>query len=152
MKNLIYTTVATIALATAASADTQMDAAVERVLDENGIYADVGALPTDVKSQIVLIEQGGDSDGTRLKIEDVLREAGWTEMELAEDQNIWYAFAIEIDAEPNSLREHVDLKLNEFGYDLTGVELTDAEVMQLFAIVQSTDEEPSRGAIEKIIQ
>ncbi|MDU8944649.1 hypothetical protein [Ovoidimarina sediminis] len=152
MKNLIYTTVATLALATAASADTQLDGAVERALEENGIYADVTALPTDVKSQIVLIEQGGDADGTRLKIEQLLREAGWTEMEMAEDQNIWYAYAIEIDAEPNSLREHVDLKLTEYGYDLEGVELTDDEVMQLFAIVQSSEEEPSRGAIEKILQ
>lgn len=152
MKTLMLSTAAALAISTAAYANDQMEENVQMIFETNGIYADASALPDNVLTEIYALESADSNNegGNTTEIRQILSDAGWTSMEMPDGKVAWYAY--DIDIEPNSLRDHVEIKLTEFGYDVEGDDLTDSQVAELFAIVQSTDGEPSRGLIEQIIQ
>lgn len=151
MKTLMLSTAAALALSGAAFADEQFDENVQMILEANSIYADATMLPETVKAEIYALENADSNNegGNTTEIEQILADAGWHEMEMGES-SIWFAYAVDVPA--NSLRDHVEIKLTEFGFDVESDTLTDDQVAELFAIVQSTEGEPERGRIEAILQ
>lgn len=149
MRTLMLTTTAALALAgTAATAQSQLTQTVDNFLEANGFVIDADTLPQATIAELNAVRidsnaMGGDTQ----EIENILRDAGYGMMTMGE-RTVFYR----ADLGANSLRDSVALKLQEFGYDVDTVTLTDEQVAEIYAIVNSTDGEPSRDRIEMVIQ
>jgi len=160
MKTLLITTATALTLSTAAFAQDDSDQlrmSVAEQLDTLDMNVDVNALDDDQVAEIYAISQGDEESGERAKIRSVLEESGYQTMELGEEM-IFVQSAAEtasgaVPEGGNDLRDQVEIKLGEHGYDNVDTEnLTDDQVAKLYAVVQSSDSEGARQKIEEILQ
>ena len=142
MKTLALSTAALLTVATAASANQELRLAVDDILDTNNISVDVESLTDDQVAQIFAIGNSQEQGAQKLAIESILNEGDYASFRMGNEMMFMPA---------SSIRDGVEIKLTEFGYDVETDTLTDQQVVELYAIVQSTDGEPSRGLIDEIL-
>lgn len=165
MKTLLMSTAAALTLATGAfaqSGDDQLRLAVADQLDGYDINVDVSSLSDEQIAEIYAIGQSEDDAGERAQVMAVLGDAGYQQMELGEEMifisntTAGMENAVENATEgmtANSLRDQVDIKLGEYGFDdVDAATLTDDQVAKLYTVVQNSDTEGARAKIETILQ
>ncbi len=160
MKTLLITTATALTLSTGAFAQDDSDQlrmSVADELDTLDLNVDVDSLSDDQVAEIYAISQGDEESGERVKIQSILEGGGYQAMELGDEMIfVQNAVATAEGAMPeggNDLRDQVEIKLGEYGYDDVDTEsLSDDQVAKLYSVVQSSDSEGARQKIETILE
>lgn len=155
MRTLLYTTAATLTLATAAFAQSneQLQESVALALEEQNINVDLTTVSDDKLAELYALTQASDTMGERTRIMSVFEDASYQKMELGEEVIFMPEdYAMETEMPGNDLRGLVGIKLSEYGVDADVESLSDDEVAKLFTVVQSSEGDAARARIQSIIQ
>ncbi len=155
MKTLLLSAATVLAVAGGAFAmtpDQQTRDTVANTLDSYNFNVGVSTLTDDQVNLIYGFTELHDQKGERARILKILDDAGYQHMQLGEEM-----IFVKIDSSylppANSLRDEVGIKLGDYGFDNVDThKLSDDQVAKLYTIVQNSDTEAARAAIQTVLQ